>query len=164
MKTPKIIASYTYTYHGLVAVSCISFNTCKSSLVPSPLLLCYDSLKPVFFKTNWSANPSFRSFLLPWPGHTLFHFSFETNTFHYHIAFSFPSNSSFTLHNTLKKLLLHSASDPIVFTYFFLCFCFTTVVYKSLSYAYHTSIFDCNTTNTTVNTETISEILWYVIM
>ena len=31
------------------------FDNCKHHLVSSPLLLCYDSSKPLFLKTDWSA-------------------------------------------------------------------------------------------------------------
>ena len=31
------------------------FDNCKTNLIASPLLLYYDSLKPAFLKTDWSA-------------------------------------------------------------------------------------------------------------
>ena len=45
-----------------------------------------------------------------------------------------------------------------MFAYSFACVYFTTVIYNSLLYTYHICIFDCNTTDTIVNTESVIDV------
>ena len=58
-KTPEEaatrISSKKWSHHELDTISNRPFCSCKYNLVTSPLLLRFDSSRPTFLKTDWSA-------------------------------------------------------------------------------------------------------------